>query len=451
METILQSGEQMKAGPLSKDLVYLSNKRVLMSAPGIKMDDIYYSAMNSSVELSECTFNNGRLQIILSSLQFGGQSQVTIPNQSLLSQTYLHLVLPAVPSTIGDTINAINICRGWGWAMIDSITFLFGSSNVSQLVIPRHTILQTVMSECATAEQRSEIFRLGGQEYLSINGGSNGQPITADLLLPFPWSSMCEMVKKPFDTSLLNNPITIQVQFGNGANAYSATGTGVSSIPTQFTNASLYFRQGDLSNKDQSLKYELIKHPELMYSYPFIHHQPYITQFTGSTNPSSPTSINLLSFINADLVSISFGCVQSIYNTGGGFQISPFNYDPISNITLLFNGLVMYTSPGQLFKLYNTNSQPGASYFFNSVINPQNTPAPLGPSSPVDTYMLQIDFARIRAVCFENQFQNVWRIGNNTLTLQLNTSTNNPYTLYATYNYNGVAECQAGETRIYFD
>lgn len=448
METILQSGEQMKPSALSKDLVYLSNKRVAMSAPGIKMDDIYYSAMNSSVELSECTFNNGRLQIALSSPNFGAQSQVIVPNQSLLAQTYLHLVLPPIPSTVGSTTNAINICRGWGWSMVRSITFLFGSSNVSQLVIPKHSILQTVMAECATAEQRSEIFQLGGQEYMSVNGGSSGQNITADLLLPFPWSSMCEHVKKPFDTSLLSNPISLQIEFDTAAAAFSATGTGIAQIPAAFITASLYFRQGDLSNKDQSLKYELMKHPDLMYSYPFIHHQPYITQFQGSAAPNPPKQINLLSFINADLVSISFACLEQKYDVGGGFQISPFNYDPISNVRLLFNGLVMYNSPGQMYKLYNTNSQPGASYFFNSVIQAQNSATP---SLPFNTYVVEIDFARIRAVCFENNFQNVWRVGNNTLTLEVNTSTNNQYTLYATYNYNGIAECQAGETRIYFD
>jgi hypothetical protein len=448
METILQTGEEMKTGALSKDLVYLSNKRVAMSAPGIKMDDIYYSSMNSSVELSECTFNNGRLQISLSSTQYGSQSQVIIPNQSLLGQTYLHLVAQPIPPSSGNAgINTLNICRGWGWAMIQSITFLFVSSNVSQLVIPKHSILQTVMQECATAEQRSEIFSLGGQEYLGVNGGSNGAIITADLLLPFPWSSMCEMVKKPFDTTLINNPITIQVQFENASAAYSWSGTGTP--PTQFIEATLYFRQGDLSNKDQSLKYELMKNPSLMYSYPFIHHQPYQVQFPGSNVSGSPARLNLLSFINADLVAITFGCVENLYNTGGtSFQISPFNYDPVSNIRLLFNGLVMYNSPGQIYKLYNMNSQPGASYFYNSVISPYNSPKP---SNALNTYIIEIDFSRIRALCFENNFQNVWRIGNNTLTLELNTTTNNVYTFYGTYHYNAIAECQSGETRIYFD
>jgi hypothetical protein len=306
------------------------------------------------------------------------------------------------------------------------------------------------MQECATAEQRSEIFSLGGQEYLSVNGGSLGQTIMADLLLPFPWSSMCEMVKKPFDTTLINNPINIQVQFNNFNSIYTTTGTFAPPfvLPTGFSNATLYFRQGDLSNKDQSLKYELMKHPDLMYSYPFIHHQPYQTRFVGSTTVGSPQTIPLLSFINADLVAITFGVVDDLYNTATPYQISPFNYDPVTNVQIQFNGLVMYNAPGVAYRLYNMNSQPGASYFWNSLIAPNGT-AP--PSSPINTYIVEIDFSRIRALCFENQFQNVWQIGNNTLTMTLNTTTNHNYTLYATYHYNAIAECQAGETRIYFN
>ena len=458
METILNSGEQLSSS-MSKDLIYLSNKRVAMSAPGIKMDDIYYSSLNSSVELSECTFNNGRLQISLSNNTFGSQSQVIIPNQSLLGATYLHLELPAIPNVMGvGNANQVNICRGWGYAIINSITFLFGSSNVSQLVLPMHTILQTVMQECATAEQRSEVFNLAGQEYLSVNGGSFGSPISADLLLPFPWSSMCQMVKKPFDTTLINNPITIQIQFNNANAIYTTTGNTSlltpPGLPTGFNNATLYFRQGDLSNKDQSLKYELIKHPNLMYSYPFIHHQPYTTRFPGAVlgaPGAQPVSLPLLSFINADLVSITFGVVDDLYNVGTPYQISPFNYDPIQNIQLQFNGLVMYNAPLVSYRLYNMNSQGGASYFFNSVINPNGTGPPAGASSPVNTYIIEIDFSRIRALCFENQFQNVWQIGNNTLTLTFYTSTTHQYTMYATYHYNAIAECQGGETRIYFN
>lgn len=99
---------------VSRDLMYLSNKRTLLSNPGTKLDDIYYNQLNTQVSLSECTWNNGRLQIALSSVAFGGQSQVVIPNQSLLNETFLHLELP--PLAANQTI-----VRGWGYQCIQSI------------------------------------------------------------------------------------------------------------------------------------------------------------------------------------------------------------------------------------------------------------------------------------------------------------------------------------------
>src|ERR1700679_2033899 len=320
----------------SLDMMYLSTKRSLLSNPGIKMDDIYYGPFNTTVEMSEVTYNLGRLTIGLSQLNFGSQSQLIIPNNSLLSTCYLHLELPAI-------IANQTICRGWGYAAINNINFLFGSSNVSQIQLSGQSLFQTIMMEAETAEKRSELFRLGGEEWLVPSPA--GVNIMADIILPLPWSSSCGMHSKlPFDTTLLNNPITIQVQFNSSSSIYGGTGIA----PAQFAVGTLLPRQGDLKNKDQSLQMKLLKNPELEYSYPFIHHQNFSPgQFTGSTPGSPPVSLTLQSIINADLLAISVGMVQtSFVGPANQSSPSPFNYDPITNIVLQFNGLTMYNSPG---------------------------------------------------------------------------------------------------------
>lgn len=424
---------------LDRDLLYLSNKRALLANPGTKMDDIYYSALNTTVELSEATYNSGRLSISLGQLQFGSQSQVVIPNSSLLQAVYLHLELPDIAATNQ------TICRGWGYAAIDSISYLFGSSNVSQVSVNGQSHFQTIMMQCETAEKRSEMFRLGGHEYIASSGGT----ITADVQLALPFSTAAGLYSKlPFDTNLLSNPITINIKFKSASAIYGGSNTA---IPSAFLHATIYVRQGDLTNKDQSLKFELMRQPDLMYAYPFIHHQPYTpSKFTGKITSGDPVSLPLLSFINADLLSISIGVVRdSRYAPTSNSSPSQLAYDDISNIQLLFNGLVMYDAPGKLWKLLNINSEIGASYFHNSVIRPGAT-SPFN-SDPVDSYILVIDFSRIRCLTYEGRYQNVWRIGNNTLTLNFNTETTELYTLFATYHYNGVAEVQNGETRIFFD
>lgn len=424
-------------GLSSDDMMYLSEKRTLLAMGGTILDDVYYSALNTTVSLSEVTFNQGRLAVSLSQTQFGSQSQVLIPNSSLLSTVSLHLELPDVQANE-------TLCRGWGYASIANISYLFGSSNVSQISMSGQSLWQTIAGQCETEEKRSELLRLGGDETIATGGGIQ----YADIILPLPWSSANGLnAKLPFDTGILSNPITIQLTFNQNTSVYG----GSAAHPTAFSKATTYFRQGDLANKSQSLRSMMMRRPELMYAYPFIHHQSYTpSAFTGVAT-GSKVSIPLLSFINADLVGMTVGVIPTsrLSSSGTNNSPSPFAYDNISNVTLSFNGLIMYEAPGRSYKLYGIDSQVGSSKVLNSVI----AAGAVGPftSAPVDTYTLYIDFARIRSLSYEGRYANVWRIGNNTLTLEFNTETTNQYTLFSTYHYNGVAEVSNGETRIYFD
>jgi hypothetical protein len=436
------------AGVTPDDMMYLSQKRTLLSMGGTILDDIYYSAMNTTVALSEVTYNTGRLAVSLSQTQFGSQSQVLIPNSSLLAQCYLHLELPPL---VADQA----ICRGWGYALIDQISFLFGSSNVSQIAMNGQSLWQTIAGQCETEEKRSEMFHLGGEESFGPNPFVAGPPLTADLLIPLPWSAANGLhAKLPFDTGLLSNPITIQITFKAAAAVYGGTGAK----PAGFTKATMYMRQGDLANKSQSMKSMMMRRPDLMYAYPFIHKQTFTpSTFNGSTDSSAPCTVPLLAFINADLIGMTVGVIRSDrLAPSGNLTPMPFGYDGgLSNITLDFNGLQMLNAPGRSHKLYGIDSQVGCSKFLNSVVLGTTNATPFQ-SGGEDTYTLYIDFSRVRALSFEGQYANVWRIGNNTLTLRFNTSAGTPqapvsYTLFATYFYNAVAEISNGETRIYMD
>lgn len=421
----------------SKDLIYLANKRTALSNPGTKMDDIYYSQLNSVVELAEATYNLGRFTTSLSQLTYGSSSQVIIPNSSLIQGVYLYLQAP--PVVANQTLPL-----GWGYAMIQSVSYLFGSSNVSQIDLPQQSIFQTLMMECETEEKRSELLRLGGEQYTAPTVFAP----EAYVFIPLPFSSICGIKNKlPFDTSLLDNPIILQISLSRSNQVYG--GSGVQ--PNALLRASCVLRQGDLSNKDQSLRPILNSNPTLMYSYPFIHRQSFTPSiFNGSTTVGQPVSIPLLSFINADLVGISIGAIltNKLVNSGATCP-SPFAFDRLSNIELKFNGLVMFSSPGELYRVSNMLSEPGAGSFHQSVIT-DSAVAPFA-TTAYDAYVVFIDFSRVRAACYDGHYQNVWRIGNNTLTISFNTTTPNQYQLFAIYHYNGVAEIQNGQTRIYFD
>jgi hypothetical protein len=189
--------------------------------------------------------------------------------------------------------------------------------------------------------------------------------------------------------------------------------------------------------------------------YPWIYSQSYQPQaFAGSNQTSSPVTVPLLGFINADLLGVTIGVIRtSLLSPAAGQSPNVFQYDNLQNVNLLFNGTVMFSAPRNSWKLFTMKSSLGPQFFHNSLIQP--TLDGHGPhiSKGQDAYLLHIDFSAIRSMTFEGILQNVWRIGNNTLSLQFNTEGDSTiqYQMYCTYHYNSVVQVQQGQTNIYFD
>ncbi len=290
-----------------------------------------------------------------------------------------------------------------------------------------------------TAERRSEVLRLAGEEILNPTPGIN-QHAVIQIMLPF---SSAGIAKKPFDTTLLDSPITISVQFNNSDSFYIGTGTR----PLGFISAIISTAQGDLQNKSQSLRGALVRQPSMRYSYPFIHSQSIPINVTSNFPLLNINQIT--GFINADLIAISFGYILASEFTGtGSASPSPFNYARVTDVTLDFNGTVMYKAINQDYRLYNMQDELGASYVENSVIAPADT-APFT-SLPVNSYVIAIDFSQLPSYSFSDRFYNTFRIGNNTMNLSATLPTAGNYFLFLTYHYNGIISVN-GDANIFFD
>jgi hypothetical protein len=438
----------------------MAEKRTSLSAPGTRLNSLYYDNYQATVSAAECTFNTGRYITNLSSPSFAGTSTVILANNDFVSTVYLHAELPNLYP--GQTLS-----RGWLWGAIQSISYLIGNSASSQVQIDGQSVWAKIAMQCDTAERRSEMFRLGGEEYLSpvmivdpISGLPVRDPnfrIMADIIIPLPWSSASGLYsKKAFDSSLLNNPITITVAFENNTAVYGGSRVP-NDFPVNFAAASLVFRQGELRYKNMSMASELKMYPELSMFYPDIFcttQKPPI--FQGSQ--TLPQTLNMLGILNGDLVATTIGIVRtSLLNSGpsltAGVNTAPnkFQYDAIKDVSILFNGQVMFRSIGLAWRLYTMVSSAGAQYFHNSIISPSGPTTFV--SSPQDSYLLHIDWSQIRSTCFEGQFQNVWRIGNNTLSLQFTTEGDSTvsYQAFITYYYNSIVQVNNGNTMLYFD
>lgn len=439
--TMQATDQQMMELSRGTELLGLSDKRVILSNPGTTFTDVYYSRINTVQSLAEVTYNIGRYQQSLSSLNFGGTSTVIIPNGSLLSSFYLHLEILSAGGVADATLP-----RGWGFAFLRQISYLMGSSNVPNISLDKHSIFQVVMGQCENAEKRSEMLALAGEE---VRGIAAGVTYYADILIPLPWSTAVGKDQKlPLPTDLLSNPITVQISFDLGSAVFGGSGAGK---PTSFSNATALMRQGDMLNRDAGLRPVMYKNPQLIYGYPFIHFQSNQVQINVAN--TAQQTITWTGFINADLLGISFGIIKdSDQVTTGQNSVRPFNYQELLNIEVLFNGLTMHLSPGRMHKLTNMNSMDGASFVENSNIN-AGIIAPFT-SAPVNTYITWIDFSRLKCEQFTGHYDNVWRVPNNTITLKFACALGaavGSAQVQATFFYSGIANLRQGETTIFFD
>ncbi len=295
------------------------------------------------------------------------------------------------------------------------------------------------------------MLHLAGES--SVAGGGTSISQGAQICLPLPWSGMCGLHhKKPYDTSLLNSPLQINVFFKDARSIYGGDGIP----PTAFTSARIVLRQGELANPGQGLRPILRSIPKALYNYPILHHQSFITQFTSGVTELSPSKFegrfDLQQFIDADLVGIYLGIIRnSDLNTGENNSNNPLLYDTIQDVELLWNGTILYKAQQRLHLLMQMNLSMGAS-FAQSTRLASGTTGTIGISGE-DVNMVVIDLSRIREECFPGNFANTFRIAQQTITAVVGCNfSSTDYTVFATYVYNGMVSTKSdGTSLIYFN
>jgi len=416
----------------------LTNKAPMLSNPGsVVSNDLYYDASSSVVKLAESVQNYGRYSQSLNSLQFGSVSSITIPNSSFLSGLYLYLEIPALPF-------GCYLPRGWGLNLINQISFILGSSNVSQLSLSGQSHAQMAILGCETAEKRDAFLRLCGEEVTTEQ--PPGTINRAYVQLQLPWSRICALNKKlPFDTNILNSPIIIQLQTKQKAEIF--TGSGIFNAPNQLQAGRVLANQIDLEDKSFSLRLSMMKDASLIYSYPYIFTQSLVQEINGSNVDVQNYVLNGL--INADLVGISFSVLRKDRATSGvngANALSPFCYDKVQDVQLTYNGLVLYDAPGRMCELYDLQDSVGNGVMPMSCL----TAGGAGPfvTFPFNAYVHYISLQRIKNTQFLDYFQNSIRIANNALNLGFRTPENTNYYLYITYFYNACFTVNQGTSSL---
>lgn len=427
-------------------LAELSGKRALAATPGIKVQDLYFSALNSTGSLVESATNFGRLQISLSQSGWGQSAQVTIPASSFNDGVYLRLVLPNLAPNV-----VLN--RGWGYSAISNLQWTFGSSNIGSVNLGRTGLIAQVLSECDTEERASDLWLSAGSETV---GPTTSAP-SALVFLPFPWSSYCGAhPKKGFDTNLLqhSSPITFILTFAQANEIFGGSGFAAGLAPASFSAAQVLFIQTELADRSQGLGEVLRKQPELVSSYPFVHRQLFAPNaFTGSTNPAAPVTAVLQSFINADLLAISFIVLPVASLTSLAGSIPSWSPAAIQNMIMTYNGIVLYNAPEYGYRLFNARGIPGSGGFKQTVVNTGAFGYPPYSISEIMNYVpiYSASMAGRKTVCNPDHMGNVSRYPNQQLSLSFTTPDTSNYVLQVVYHYAATVEVSSqGNVSIIF-
>lgn len=419
---------------------FLSSTRTDLDSPGNVKNDVYYDTAQIVVQDCELNTHIGRYQQTLTSLNFGATSQITIPNCNIVHEIFLYLKLP--PIVANQTLSS-----GWGYDAIRSIEYTWGQSNVSSLRLSGKSIMQLALMSCETKEKRSEVVKvIGGEPHNADTGSSE---VDACLILPFPWSNAQGVGKsKGFDTSLLNNPITLQITM-NTADKIGFGGSAT--LPTAFTEAYVFLRESEFADRSNSIKMDLMRNPSLMYQMPFYH----------KTSPSPKTGIvldgvtenriSLREFIESDLYNIVFSVHNTNLQTATGSNApSPGQCCELVDIELLYNGQHVYRTPGLSGRLIGSLFDSGATGV-NDALTTQVSP---WNSVSHTSYVYNIPFGTMKNINFEYKYDNTGRYSSQDMELRFKArqipNATGTGELHLTYVFGGVGACQNGVMTLQF-
>lgn len=405
---------------------FVSSKRVLLSAPGSKINGLYYDEDDTKIQQVTVDQVTGKYQTSLN-LAWGSSSQITIPNQNMIGACYIYGELDPI-------IANQTLCSQWLSSSIRDITFSWGAANISQISLSG-TSIQQIFALTGRAKAEA-IAELGGQSYIA----ASTLPVTSVIQVPLPWSVVEYLkgeAKKPYDTSLLANPIQIQVSLYDSDRVFGNVGVA----PTNFKALKFFTTEQILADRADSLKMSLMRNPSLLYTYPFVHKQ------TGSVKYNLPSLqknvVNIQEFLDGDMTNLVFSVKQMDDQKKGlkaGFPNSPPNPAAsmrLTNIKLSLNGSTIYECPGDSARLVAmAQSTEEVGVIADAYTNTGYT------QDQISNYVYVIDFAMARQLAFSDTFQNTTRFPSQTMQLEFFINNHLPGDV-------AVHQCQLESTHFY--
>ena len=219
-----------------------------MVRPGRPEDIYYYDGETARKQAFPTTVNTKFVQGFqsLGTATSGTQAVYTFPPQNGLQDVMVQFEL-TLTGTTGNVLTTCGLPRGWGYALINRVSFRYGGS--SQYFLTGQQILQLALKRQRNNTAMDNLLTLGGSA-LPAGSTANGTKVYANCVLTLPHSTPCGSGKaNPFPTDCLTQQCQITVE----TNSWNSIVGGTNNGQVVLSAASFVAQQVMLNNQADAL------------------------------------------------------------------------------------------------------------------------------------------------------------------------------------------------------
>jgi hypothetical protein len=288
---------------------------------------------------------SNKYYLALNALTFGSTSSLQIPNAGVVKQVFIN-------GYFGTDGSTSKTCANAGYAMISNIQYRIGNSTL--YTIDGVDNWNINCSQLRTQEAIQEAYLLAGGD---ADGSALTVPKEFSVAIATPYSRFMLMARQyGIDTTIMKTPLQIFVTLKASSAVYSA------GAQSALSSASFHIIQSEYMDRSN----RMVPHDGQFLSLPTRYFQSYTTRpFTPGSTTQSQT-VDLLSFRKGNLIGMIICGIDSSNYSG----LTPFSYNSISNLQISFNGVNVYVSLNNDYKLQQLRNSVG-SYSYH--ISPSGT------------------------------------------------------------------------------
>ena len=322
-----------------------------MVRPGECVDIYYYDGKTSTKQCFPTTVNTKFVSGFQSAgtATAGTQAVYTFPPQNGLQDVVVQFSV-TITGTTGSVLTTAGLPRGWGYDLINRVSFRYGGS--SQYFLSGQQILQNALKRQPTNSAAGNLLTLGGD---ALPAGTANGTYFANCVLTLPHSTPSGVGKaNPFPTDALTQQVQVTVELNPWNTVIGGTNNGQVVLNTpQFVA-----QQVMLNNQADALA-RRVDMAVNAYSYPaeFVQQQ----QSIALANTAASQSVVLTGFRSGEVKSLQVWLTRTSDNVVGSV-CRPFKW--------YLPSLIRMTYAGDIYAQFTNGSSP-----LWNLINSNKTPA----------------------------------------------------------------------------